>query len=116
MASIYRTVGQSLDLAQAILTPRLTDNRFNGQEQDKIAAALGEIARCRCMLPYDTNVMQEAERAGCSADLTAQIALISPLIANKTLQAWEYYNALDLLTDAADDVLNGVAGRSSDLG
>lgn len=116
MASIYRTISKSFDLAQAILTPRMTDNRFNGQEQTKVATALTELARCQGMLDPATNLMEESQRQGCYDDLMAQLAILNPLETNKNLSVWEYYNALDLLTDAADDMLNGIAGRYSDLG
>lgn len=114
MAAIYRAVAVQLDLAQSILQPRLVDNRFNGNEQAIISTALTEISRCRGMLP-DTNVMDEAERQGCHDTLLSNMQAVAALELNKQLGPWEFYNALDLLNDAAANVLAGDAGSSSDL-
>jgi hypothetical protein len=115
MALIYRTVGLQLDIAQSVLVPRLADNRFNGNEQTLISVALTEIAKCRGMLP-DTNIMAEGERQGCYDNLQAQLTLLRPLDADKQLaDSWEFYNAIDLISDASDNILAGEAGSISDL-
>jgi len=111
-----RTVTELLTRAVAIQTPRQTDLRLSAVER----AQVGEnVTRCNAALGdlnQATNLMPTNRRTGNESGLKDRVRATVVIDSKYVLLPAEFYNALDMMWDAADLIRDGQASTSADWG
>ena len=112
---MVRTVRDMLQIAQSILTPRISDNRLSGVSRDKLVARVTAAVQVYTQVDPVTNLADSALRAGLATTLRSGLAELVPIEQSESFQPWEFYNALDLWDVCATAIEEGSASEDVTL-